>query len=178
MPQKRSLKAVFLNAVAMVAAGAKEGGYCWWFSKAMLCVRFVWPSSSSSIKYNTTIQCSAWCGQIMWLLCVLLWGWDGSRASVRCRYWTLFHKHQTLNTQYSGHWDPENTLQSPAFSAAINEERTSLGASGWQKVMVTHFLSLAAQTQFVNITSTGLIINQPRPENKIFPGGCKICWKL
>ena len=160
----------------MVAAGAIAGDFP---MECYMCM-FVWPSSPTSIKYNLTIQCSAWCGQIMWLLCVL-WGWDGSRASVRCRYWTLFHKHQTPNTQYAGHWDPENTLQSPTFSAAINEERTSLGASGWQKVMVTHFLSLAAQTQFVNITSTagtGLIINQPRPENKIFPVGCKICWKL
>ena len=48
MPQKRSLKAVFLNAVDMVAAGAIAGDFP---MECYMCM-FVWPSSPTSIKYN------------------------------------------------------------------------------------------------------------------------------
>ena len=140
---------------------------------------FVWPSSYTSRKYK--IQYSVQHGLVR--LCGHCVYCEAEMAAAECPPQILGIIPQTPNTQHTIFWTlpPENTLQSPTFSAAINEERTSLGATGWQKVMVTHFLSLAARTQFVNITSTagtGLIINQPRPENKIFPVGCKICWKL
>ena len=99
------------------------------FPKQCYLCMFVWPSSPTSIKYNIQyiVQHGVvrLCGYCVYCEAEMAAGRVSAAADIG--HYSTNTKHQT---QYSGHLDPENTLQSPTFSAAINEERTSLGASG------------------------------------------------
>ena len=89
---------------------------------------FVWPSSYTSRKYK--IQYSVQHGLVR--LCGHCVYCEAEMAAAECPPQILGIIPQTPNTQHTIFWTlpPENTLQSPTFSAAINEERTSFGASG------------------------------------------------
>ena len=85
---------------------------------------FVWPSSSTKIQYSVQHGLVRLCGHCVYC--------EAEMAAGECPLQILGIIPQTPNTQHTIFWTlaPENTLQSPTFSAAINEERTSLGASG------------------------------------------------